>query len=85
MTAGLLTGTTEPAAASANLRSDWLDLSTGINPQPYPLPALAPEIWAALPDKTAQDRLIAAARKFWNVPQGLEVVAAPGYIDHLQD
>lgn len=65
-------------AAYGGGRSDWLDLSTGINPQPYPLPDLSPDMWAALPDKAAQDRLIAAARKFWNVPQGLEVVAAPG-------
>ena len=24
---------------------DWMDLSTGINPQAYPVPALAPEVW----------------------------------------
>ncbi|WP_234050413.1 MULTISPECIES: threonine-phosphate decarboxylase CobD [unclassified Xanthobacter] len=28
---------------------DWLDLSTGINPCPYPVPALPPHAWAALP------------------------------------
>ena len=32
-------------------RSDWIDLSTGINPHSYPLPALAADAWTALPDK----------------------------------
>lgn len=59
-------------------RADWLDLSTGINPVPYPLPPLAPESWAALPDRAAQDALIAAARAFWSVPEGAAVLAVPG-------
>ncbi|MFS4439120.1 threonine-phosphate decarboxylase CobD [Paracoccaceae bacterium GXU_MW_L88] len=29
--------------------ADWLDLSTGINPVPYPLPALPSEAWTRLP------------------------------------
>lgn len=28
---------------------DWLDLSTGINPSGYPLPAIPPRIWQRLP------------------------------------
>ncbi len=59
-------------------RSDWLDLSTGINPRPYPLPPLDPALWAQLPDKAAFDRLDRAARSMWQVPKGLELVAAPG-------
>ncbi len=35
-------------------RTDWLDLSTGINPRPYPIPALPPDAWTALPDHAAQ-------------------------------
>ena len=60
------------------LRSDWLDLSTGINPCPYPLPPLMPEAWTALPDQAAQDSLDTAARAFWQVPPGAAVLAAPG-------
>ena len=41
----------------------WLDLSTGINPAPFPVPAISPEAWAALPRKRAMDGLIAAARQ----------------------
>ncbi len=59
-------------------RADWVDLSTGINPVPYPVGDIAMDAWTALPDRTAQDRLIAAARRFWNVPDGASVVAAPG-------
>lgn len=59
-------------------RSDWLDLSTGINPVPYPLPDFAPHSWAALPDKAAQTALIEAARRFWNVPDQAAILAAPG-------
>jgi len=59
-------------------RRDWLDLSTGINPVAYPIPALGPDAWAALPDATALDRLLAAARAHWNVPDGAVIVAAPG-------
>jgi cobalamin biosynthesis protein CobC len=42
---------------------DWVDLSTGINPQPYPLPALSPVSWTALPTAGAQRALLAAAAR----------------------
>lgn len=60
------------------VRADWLDLSTGINPMPWPVPALARAAWAQLPDSAAQQALIGVARQFWNVPQGAQVVVAPG-------
>jgi len=59
-------------------RADWLDLSTGINPVPYPVGAPPAEAWTALPDAGAMTRLLGAARRFWNVPDGAEIVAAPG-------
>ena len=59
-------------------RTDWLDLSTGINPVPYPVGGISSEAWSDLPDTTAQDRLISAARSFWDVPEGLDIIAAPG-------
>lgn len=60
------------------VRGDWLDLSTGINPVPYPVAGLTPDDWTALPDSAAMEGLIAAARAFWAVPEGAEVIAAPG-------
>lgn len=66
------------AARWGGNRSDWLDLSTGINPIPYPIRVTCKELWTALPDRTATERLIAAARNFWNVPAHVAILPAPG-------
>lgn len=42
-------------------RAEWIDLSTGINPRPYPVPALAAHSWACLPTSDAVQSLEAAA------------------------
>lgn len=65
-------------AGFGGTRDGWLDLSTGINPAPYPLPALSGADWTALPDRVAQEALTRAARAFWRVPEGAGVLAAPG-------
>lgn len=65
-------------ARHGGARADWLDLSTGINPVAYSLPAIPPDAWERLPDRDAQDALVAAARAFWRVPEAAEVIAAPG-------
>lgn len=59
-------------------RDGWLDLSTGINPVPYPVPPLPDPVWSALPDRAAQTALADAARAFWNIPDRACVIAAPG-------
>ncbi len=59
-------------------RSEWIDLSTGINPVPYPLPKLLQDDWTALPDHYAIGDLLQAARAFWQVPNGADILAAPG-------
>lgn len=56
----------------------WVDLSTGINPVPYPLPPLAPEVWARLPQKSEICRLEAVAAAAYRIAPGAEIVAAPG-------
>lgn len=66
------------AAKYGGARADWIDLSTGINPVPYPLPTLAAQAWAALPDQAAASALTDAARHFWQVPDGADILAAPG-------
>ncbi len=40
---------------------DWIDLSTGINRAPYPLPSLPPQVWTTLPTAAATARLLTAA------------------------
>ncbi len=66
------------AADFGGLRRDWLDLSTGINPVPYPLPEIPAEAWAALPDEAARTALIRAARRFWQVPPEAGILPVPG-------
>ncbi len=56
----------------------WVDLSTGINPVPYPLPALASGNWTRLPTRAQHDALIAAAAARYGVRDPTTVVAAPG-------
>jgi cobalamin biosynthetic protein CobC len=58
--------------------ADWLDLSTGINPLPWPLPAFTAEDWNRLPDQAAFAAIEAAARDFWQVPKAAAVLVAPG-------
>jgi cobalamin biosynthesis protein CobC len=41
---------------------DWIDLSTGINRRPYPVPELAMQHWSALPSRSEIDMLHDAAR-----------------------
>lgn len=65
-------------ATYGGTRPEWIDLSTGINPIPYPLPQFSASDWTALPDTAAQTALLTAARDFWTVPDGADILAAPG-------
>jgi len=65
-------------AAFGGQRSEWLDLSTGINPVPYPIPKMPQDAWTALPDEAAFARLYALARSFWNVPESATIIGATG-------
>ncbi len=59
-------------------RADWLDLSTGINPNAYPVPTLDQHVWERLPEDRALSELLDAARAFYKVPPEVGLVAAPG-------
>jgi len=56
----------------------FIDLSTGINPHSYPLPQLAPDVFARLPEGTTLGKLVAAAAAAYGAPSRDHVVAAPG-------
>lgn len=56
----------------------WLDLSTGINPHPYPLPAIAPALWTRLPGADDEAALTSAARHRYGAGTAAGIVAAPG-------
>ena len=56
----------------------WLDLSTGINPVPYPVGALAEEAWSRLPSRDDERALLAAAARRYGVRDEAMILAAPG-------
>jgi len=56
----------------------WIDLSTGINPVPFPVPELPIEIWSRLPTRSEEEALLAAAAIRYRVPNPEIIVAAPG-------
>jgi cobalamin biosynthesis protein CobC len=56
----------------------FLDLSTGINPDPYPMPPLDAESFARLPNVSSSLSLAAAAAAAYGAPTPESVVAAPG-------
>jgi cobalamin biosynthetic protein CobC len=56
----------------------FIDLSTGINPHSWSLPALPPEIFSRLPDRASIRQLAAVAAKAYGAPSAERVVPAPG-------
>ena len=54
---------------------DWIDLSTGINRQAYPVPELAPRHWGALPSRSDIEQLHQAARKAYGATAPIVAVA----------
>src|SRR5947207_11225255 len=69
----------QPMAQYGGTPSTWLDLSTGINPRPWPIPAALPEAdWQRLPSAADQEALIAAARIAYGVPADVGIAAASG-------
>lgn len=59
-------------------RDQWLDLSTGINANPYPLPDLAREYWCRLPEAGLDSWLRESAARCYGVRDPARLVAAPG-------
>ena len=54
---------------------EWIDLSTGINRRPYPVPVLAARHWSALPSRSDIDALHAAARQAYRCSASVLAVA----------
>ncbi|MFN4284181.1 MAG: threonine-phosphate decarboxylase CobD [Alphaproteobacteria bacterium] len=65
-------------------KDGWLDLSTGINPQPYPFLPPDTDAWHRLPQRAGLDRLIDAAAKRYGAANRSCIVAAPGSQTILQ-
>ncbi|MBF8748116.1 MULTISPECIES: threonine-phosphate decarboxylase CobD [Pseudomonas] len=62
-------------------REHWLDLSSGIAPWPFPIPSIALEAWARLPE--TEDGLEEAARGYYGVRQLLPVAGSQAAIQAL--
>src|SRR6185295_12967218 len=54
----------------------WLDLSTGINPVPYPVGALPDEAWTRLPARESERALLDAGARRYGVRDPASIVAA---------
>lgn len=59
-------------------RDHWLDLSTGINPNAYPVPALAGDYWRRLPDSGLMAWLEESAAEYYGVAEPDSIAATPG-------
>ncbi len=62
-------------------REDWIDLSTGINPQPYSVPSLAADAWHRLPELSPA--LAAAAEAYYGAPRVVPVAGTQAAIQAL--
>jgi cobalamin biosynthetic protein CobC len=75
-------GRLRAAAAHYNLPLEsWLDLSTGINPASWPVPALPPTVWQRLPE--SHDGLEAAATAYYGNASLLPVAGSQAAIQLL--
>lgn len=61
--------------------ADWLDLSTGINPWPYPVPPVPVSAWHRLPEE--DDGLETAAARYYGTDQLLPVAGSQPAIQAL--
>jgi len=60
---------------------DWLDVSTGINPQGWPVPPVPPTVWQRLPE--IDDGLETAAAAYYETPHLLPVAGSQAAIQAL--
>ncbi|WP_448187456.1 threonine-phosphate decarboxylase CobD [Azospirillum sp. sgz301742] len=65
-------------AAFPDAPAPWVDLSTGINPWPYPLPTIPDTAWTRLPGHAEEKALRAAAAAYYGAPSTGHAAAGPG-------
>ncbi|CCG08667.1 threonine-phosphate decarboxylase CobD [Pararhodospirillum photometricum] len=77
-------GAVDVAAQLFGREADWLDLSTGIAPVPYPVPPLAPEVWTRLPLARWGEAFVAVVRATHGVDPQAGIVPVAGEQAALQ-
>lgn len=65
-------------AAFPNAPEPWIDLSTGINPHPYPVPEFDGDVWTRLPQGSDLRKLQQVAAHRYGAARPELVVPAPG-------
>ncbi len=70
----------EAAVRYGTPESDWLDLSTGINPRGWPVPSIPAALWARLPD---EDGLEQSALTYYKTKNILAVAGSQAAIQAL--
>ena len=68
----------EPPIKGVSDGSDWLDLSTGIAPFPYPFSQLAANTWQDLPRERDERAALAAAGRYFGVRQRANICLGAG-------
>lgn len=59
-------------------KNGWLDLSTGINLNPYPLGDMPDKFLQRLPEAGDINQLLRSARKYYQIAENAKIIAAPG-------
>jgi cobalamin biosynthetic protein CobC len=72
-------GAIDLASEHYNIAVDhWLDLSTGINPTPYPITDAPAKTWHRLPLKRDTDAVLAAAKQYYGIVSMDHIACGPG-------
>jgi cobalamin biosynthetic protein CobC len=72
--------------AHGGIRSDWIDISTGISPFSAPFPQLRLSDWHRLPESASLDELAHIARNYYSSNQECIVTSGSQFlINHLPD
>ena len=78
-------GNSDQAAAHfGHDANNMLDLSTGISPRAYPMADVTAQSWNQLPSHSQLDTCLAAARRAYEVPEQLGIMAGAGTQSLLQ-
>ena len=64
-------------------KGGWIDLSTGVNPWPWPAPPLSPDALTRLPSEAGLAGLAAAAARAFGANRALPAAGAQAAIQHL--